>query len=54
LIIYNATGATTSNSLPLQVQCVMPDQEEFFQDVSDVSWIMGMLLKAANLWIEND
>ena len=33
-------------SLPLQVQCVMPDQEEFFQDVADVSWIMGMLLES--------
>lgn len=34
----------TSAVLTLIVQCVMPDQEEFFQDVSDVSWIMGMLV----------
>eukprot|EP00435_Cladocopium_sp_Y103_P058097 s271_g20.t1 len=30
--------------LTLIVQCVMPDQEEFFQDVSEVSWVMGMLV----------
>lgn len=34
----------TSAVLTLIVQCVMPDQEEFFQDVADVSWIMGMLV----------
>eukprot|EP00434_Breviolum_minutum_P033556 symbB.v1.2.029693.t1/scaffold3274.1/size59892/1 len=30
--------------LTLIVQCIMPDQEEFFDDVKDVSWVMGTLV----------
>ncbi|CAK9026451.1 unnamed protein product [Durusdinium trenchii] len=30
--------------LNLVVQCVMPDQEEFFTDVADTSWVMGTLV----------